>query len=374
MTEKEFFNKINAYFKGVLVVNEKKYNIWIKLIAVLMAVVLTGGIVLSIRKPDINTVKNDDNEIIENKNFQSMIDTRKPESYSSLLGVLSALRSEYSDSVKLFTLGYSTTGKAIPMVTIGSGEKKALIIGGIHAREHLTTKYLLRCIEDYCYALENGEGAFGEYDLKKLFSQYTLYIVPCANPDGLEIVLSKMKASSKVTIDKLEDYKANYNGVDLNRNFPLAWDEIDNGITKPFGYFFKGYKSASEKETQALMKLCEENNFSFLISVHVKGNCIFWGDLHNESYNGLYKAFASDIADVTGLYIAEPTEKATSYGGGFENWFRHTYTKPGVCVELVENENIIKACGNENYADFHRIVNYDKTRYVIGAALASDNK
>ncbi len=353
--------------------DDKKYSVWIKVIAGLMATVLTVGVALSFKEPQINApVKND--RYVENTDFNLIVDTKSPETYSSMLGIITKLRSEYSDTLKLFTLGQSTTGKVIPMLTMGSGEKKALVIGGIHAREHLTTKYLLRCIEDYCYALEKGEGTFGGYDLSKLFSQYTLYIVPCANPDGLEIILSNLKPSAKVAVDKIEDYKANYNGVDLNRNFPLAWKEIDNGITSPFGYFFKGYKSGSEKETQLLMNLCESNDFSFLISVHVKGNCIFWGDEYKESYNSVYKAFAEDIAEPTGLYVAEPTEKATSYGGGFENWFRHTYTRPGLCIELGENETIIEPCTNENYIDFNKTVKYDKTRYVLGAALASDNK
>lgn len=353
---------------------EKKYGIQVKIISGLMAVVLVLGIVFSLKRPTLPDVDNKEETKFVESDFQSIIDTKKPESYSSLLEVTTKLRSEYSDTLKLFTLGYSEAGKAIPMLTIGNGEKKALVVGAIHAREHLTTKYLLRVIEDYCYAIENGDGSFGGFDLNKLFSQYTLYIVPCVNPDGLEIVRSRLAPKKNVYIDKLEDYKANYNGVDLNRNFPLAWEQIDNGITRPYGYFFKGYKSGSEKESQALMKLCEENAFDFLLSIHVKGNCIFWGDQYNENYNGIYKAFAEDIASISGLYMTEPTEKATSYGGGFENWFRHTYTKPGLCIELVKNENIIDPCTNENYADFNKFVNYSESSYAIAAALASDNK
>lgn len=306
--------------------------------------------------------------------FESVIDTSKPETYATLLDVLSTLSSKYS-SINRLNLGYSTTGKAIPMVTIGTGEKKALVVGALHAREHLATKYLLRCIEDYCYAYEYGNGTFGQYDLKKLFSEYTVFIVPCANPDGLDIVLSQMKPSSKVIVEDLEDYKSNYNGVDLNRNFPLEWDKIDNGVYQPYAYFFKGYQSASEKETQAIMALCDEHKFDFMLSIHVKGNFSFWGDLHDTSRNATYKAFASDIGDASGLLpLPQPTQSVKDYSGGFENWFRHTYKKPGLCVELVDVENTIKPCGSENYEDFDNFVIYDRTRYIIGAALASKNK
>ncbi len=357
---------------------EKKNNLWVKIIAVLVAVAITAVIVLSDMKKetaDVNATEPSETETVIIEEFRSEVDTSQPETYSSLLEVLSTLCNKYSTSLKRATLGYTVTGKEIPMVTIGNGQKKALVVGAFHAREHLTTKYLLRCIEDYCYALQSGDGTYGAYDLKSLFSQYTLYIVPCVNPDGLEIVLSRMAPAPGVKIDTLEDYKSNYNGVDLNGNFPLAWEYVDNGVTEPFGHSFKGYSSASENETQALIKLCDEHKFEFLLSVHVKGNFSFWGDMYDDSLNDLYEAFATDIGDATGILpLPEPTQEPSGYGGGFENWFRHTYKKPGLCVELVDVENTIMPCGNENYKEFDNIVIYEKTRYMMAAALASENK
>ncbi len=364
--------------KGVKFLDNSRYNLCLKIVAVLMAVVLVSGVVFSVlgntekNKNDINIITDINSE--EKTEFKSVINTRLPENYASLIGVMNVLRSEYSETLKIFTLGYTSKGTAIPMFTMGNGEKMALVISAIHAREHLTTKYILRCIEDYCYAVENGNGMMGNYNIKELLTEYTIYIVPCANPDGLEIVLSRLSVKKDVNVNKLEDYKANYNGVDLNRNFPLAWEHIDNGVTKPAGYFYKGSKPGSEKETQALMSLCENNDFSFLLSVHIKGNCIYWGDQYNEFYNGVYKAFAEDIGSVTGLYVTEPTEKPKNYGGGFENWFRHKYNRPGVCIELVNNINIIDPCTAVNYKNFNKITNYDKTKYALAAAMASQNK
>lgn len=352
----------------------KRYDLWIRLLAVFMVCVLGVGIFLSLGKAELEPLKKQEAVPQQAEEFTSVIDITAPDSYSEMLGIVSTLRSEYNALIRVYTLGYTTTGRAIPLITVGNGEKKALVTGAIHAREHLTTKYLLRCIEEYCYEIEAGDGMLGNYDLKQLFSQYTLYVVPCINPDGLEIVLSQLSIKKGVSVDKLVDYKANYNGVDLNRNFPIAWEAIDNGVTKPSGFFFKGYKSASEKETQALMSLCESNEFDFLISVHVKGNCIFWGDTYNTKLNSTYKAFAKDVARDSGLYVTEPTKKASSYGGGFENWFRHKYSRPGICVELVDNEIIINPCTKENYVAFNDTVNYEKTKFVIPAALASENK
>ena len=305
--------------------------------------------------------------------FKSIIDTTYAESYSSINSTIKKLYALYPDKITITTLGTSEAGKSIPMITLGNGEKKALIVGAFHAREHITTKYILRCIEDYCFATTSSSGKLGSYNIKALLNEYTLYIVPCTNPDGLEIIRSRLSPKNH-TVKDLSEYKANYNGVDLNRNFPLAWDKINNGVTKPSDYYFKGYSAGDQKETQALMILCQNNSFEFMLSIHIKGNCLYWGDTYNTTYNAQYKAFANDIANACDFYMTQPTKSATSYGGGFENWFRHTYNKPGVCVELSDVDNTVKPLGNANYKDFDGFVNYRYSKYAIAAAMASANK
>ncbi len=310
--------------------------------------------------------------IFSNPVFKSIIDTTYAESYASIKANLKKLYTLYPDKITITTLGKSEANNDIPMITLGKGEKKALVVGAIHAREHITTKYLLRCIEDYCFATTTPSGKLGNFNIRKLLKEYTLYIVPCTNPDGLEIIRSRLTPID-YTVKDLTEYKANYNGVDLNRNFPLAWDKINNGVTKPSDYYFKGYKSGDQKETQALMNICESNEFEFMLSIHIKGNCLYWGDTYNTKYNARYKAFAKDIANTCGFYMTQPTKDATSYGGGFENWFRHTYNRPGVCVELSDVDNIVKPCNNSNYKDFDGFVNYKYSKYAIAAAMASAN-
>ena len=353
---------------------DNKYNKSIIAISVFAAVVFVIGCLLSVFT---STPEEEQKEPVPNTpvfQFTSAIDTSTPESYDSLMTNMLTLRNEYPNSLKLFTAGYSESGKEILMFTMGNGEKKALVVGGIHAREHITTKYLLRVIEDYCFQNEKGTGIYGNFNIKELLSEYTLYIIPCVNPDGLEIISGRMNARKDVRITDIKEYKANLNGVDINRNFPLAWEYIDNGVNSPYTHFFKGYESGSESETKTLMTLCEENSFDFALSIHIKGNCIFWGDTFNTKFNGLYKAFAEDIALASGFSMTEPTLKPTDYGGGFENWFRHTYNRPGLCIELSHYTNIISPCDDKNYADFDSFVNYSQSKYALAAAMASNNK
>lgn len=348
-----------------------KYNKFMFVLCICAALVLVTGSLLCIFTATDNRQQTKQAESVDAVVFNSVIDTSTAETYDSLMTNMLLLRNAYPDSLKLFTAGFSESGKEILMFTMGSGDKKALIIGGIHAREHITVKYLLRVIEDYCYQNEHGAGTYGDYNIKDLLSKYTLYIIPCANPDGLEIISGRMNAAKNVKITDITEYKANYNGVDINRNFPLAWADIDNGVTKPYTHYFKGYSSASESETLSLMSLCNTNDFEFALSVHIKGNCIFWGDTYNTEFNSLYKNFASEIALRTGMIMNEPTLKPTDYGGGFENWFRHTYKRPGLCVELSVYTNTVSPCDDENYKQFDTFVNYEQTKYIMAAAMTS---
>lgn len=358
--------------------SDKAFRNSLSFLSIFSALILTIGILFSFfnfyGKKTEQTYTENAIQAEATEMQKPVVDTAFPESFDSLLGTVSALKNRYPDLIKIYTAGYSEGGREILMYTLGNGEKKALITGAIHAREHITTKYLLKVTEDYCNAFYSATGYYGSYDIYNLLNEYTLYIVPCINPDGLEIILSNDTPEKNVRISKLSEYKANKNGVDLNRNFPIAWDYINNGVTAPADYYFKGYESGSAKETQALMKLCLENDFSFMISVHIKGNCIFWGDTYRTQNNAIYKAFAQDICNASGFLMTEPTKKAKDYGGGFENWFRHQFNRPGICIELSDVENIVEPCGNENYKNFNEFVNYEKSSNAIAAAMMSTNK
>lgn len=358
---------------GGVHLTEQTYKTTITVLSVFASVVLIVGAVLSIftgnKKPTQNSFS-DSTVVTDTPQYEDIISTDSAEGFMSILENCAALKYRYPDLIGLYQAGTSSGGREIFMLTLGHGEKKALAVAAVHAREHLTTKYLLRCVEDYCKAYTYENGIFSDYNIKELLDSYTLYVIPCVNPDGLEIIRSCDYPVSGVRQTKLSEYKANKNGVDINRNFPLAWESINNHVTVPNECYFKGYSAASEPETKALMKLCEENDFQFMISFHIKGNCIYWGDCYKTECNPQYRAFASEIASVAELYMTDPTEKAKDYGGGFENWFRHTYSRPGLCVELMSNDLSISSTDNKNYVDFNSTVNYGKTVYVLPEAMS----
>ncbi|HOD02306.1 MAG TPA: M14 family zinc carboxypeptidase, partial [Clostridiales bacterium] len=267
------------------------------------------------------------------------IDTSRRYTHSSLNDDINKLASLYPDLISVSTVGKSVNNRAIKLIKLGKGEKKAFACAAIHAREIITSKYIMLCVFEYCEAYKSKTGKYGQYNVKELLEEYTIFIVPCANPDGMEIVGNKKVPNASISSFSRYEYKANTNGVDLNRNFPLAWERINNGITKPASYDYKGKSSASEPETKCLMSLCKNNSFEFAFSFHITGECVYWGDVYDTTNNNGFRRLAKRLSDLTGFYLTNESNDVNSYGGGFENWFRHTYKKPGFCIELISYEH-----------------------------------
>ena len=101
-----------------------------------------------------------------------------------------------SPPVRDLTLGMSTQGRAIPMVRIGDGPRKLVLVGATHGwPERNTHEMSLQLIDHFRAHPE------------EVPSNVSLYIVPLLNPDGMQ------------TRSRL-----NANSVDLNRNMNTKAD------------------------------------------------------------------------------------------------------------------------------------------------------
>ena len=289
-------------------------------------------------------------------------------SYTVLCDEIRALCNRYPSLLTSSVIGQSVRGRDITLMRMGTGSRTALVTAGIHAREYMTVNYLLYCIENYCKAYSAGE-SYGGYDMNALFSEYTLYIVPNINPDGTEISIGNENPLVSVEGLRRTSYKANANGVDLNRNFPLGWSSVDNNVYAPANYYFKGYSEASEPETQCMINLCRSNSFEFMLSFHVAGECVYWGDTFNTVYNSQFRAFAQKITDPTGFRLLEPSYDINSYGGGFENWFRYEFSRPGFCVELMDKDKLEYPVTDSALQNFESAVRWKVTKYIIPEAM-----
>jgi len=274
------------------------------------------------------------------------------------------LVNKYPELITMESIGKSTLGTDIILLKMGTGEKKALITGGIHSREDITVNYVMRCVEEYAEAYYSSSGRYGTFRLNKLLKEWTLYIVPVMNPDGIDIandgVIPLYKNGTPLSEEELFDFKNTTTGVNLNRNFPFEWGYEDSTIndTTPDIDSYIGKSEASEPETQAIMRLCEANAFEWLFSFHIKGNMLYWADTVNS--NAEKAEILSNRLVVNCGFNLMRSSSIAGASGGMENWFRQQYNKPGFCIELMEDK-----WSSEVNKYFEKKINWSKVRYAI---------
>lgn len=139
-----------------------------------------------------------------------------------------------SEAVNIEIIGKSYDGRNIYSIEIGYGKEKALFERNIHAAEIASalflTKFAINIVNDY--ESQNNE-------IKELIQNKKIIIVPTINPDsydysifGKDIINDKNSFTyENADVINRTFYKANINGVDLNRNFP----------SQTAGLYFKDY-------------------------------------------------------------------------------------------------------------------------------------
>ncbi|HOK82016.1 MAG: hypothetical protein GX095_06265 [Clostridiales bacterium] len=220
------------------------------------------------------------------------------------------------------TVGYTVCGREIKMLTKGVGEAKALIVGGVHAREHITT--------DLLFALA------AEYDGK-----YAVDIIPALNIDG--ILLAKFGINSiplKLSERKLlimanngsydfSQWKANIRGVDINNNFDAGWGEGAGNVFSPAPAGYVGSAPHSEPETRAAVTLMDSLKYSLVIAYHSKGEEIYWGFRDKNPH----KEEARRISEALGYPLKETPESA----GGLKDYWIQKTGRLGLTIEVGED-------------------------------------
>lgn len=254
----------------------------------------------------------------------------------------------HNSILKKETIGKSVEGRDIVALRLSSFNKvkpAVLLVGGIHAREDFSVMLCMKMIDYYCYYY-NKENEFDDFNVKDIIDSVDLCFIPVSNPDGLNIIHNGLESSQNYM--KLKDmkiwgedhtyWKANANGVDLNKNFDDGnWDIrlCVPGTDIPCSDRFKGFSPNSEPETRALVDFCNRNNFSIMVSYHCSGNCTFWADSGtHDMFQGLDEKIMNELGE---KYIYRKTKISKDpavYGCGFENWFRVRMKRPAFCIEL----------------------------------------
>jgi g-D-glutamyl-meso-diaminopimelate peptidase len=273
---------------------------------------------------------------------QHIVDTATDYGYQELLRDISLLQ-QYYPFIEVYDIGKSVLGKSIPVIKLGRGDREIHYNGSFHANEWITTSLLMKFTEDYAKAYLGSEALRG-YDIRKIFEQTTLWIVPMVNPDGVELVLEGITPSHPYYQELLEwnngsynfsYWKANIRGVDLNDQFPAHW-EVEKERRSPKGPSPRDYAGTApltEPEAHAMAKFTQQHAFRLTMAFHTQGEEIYWN--YRDCEPSESKEMAERLARVSGYKAV----RLTGSDAGYKDWFIQEFRKPGFTIEAGRGVN-----------------------------------
>jgi protein MpaA len=183
-------------------------------------------------------------------------------------------------------LGKTPQGRKIRAWHLGErGKKKVVLIAVMHGNEQAPHRILTD--------LRDGPPVHG----------VDLWVVPTYNPDGAA-----------------HHTRKNAHGVDLNRNYPYRWRNLD-------GQYESGPKATSEPETRAMMRFLSRVRPAYILSFHQP--------LHAVDITERPK-FSKRVARALGLPMSRLTCGSTCHGT-MTMWFNHRFKGFALTVEYAGN-------------------------------------
>lgn len=229
---------------------------------------------------------------------------------------------EIAENIKI---GRSLLGEPVYSYHIGSYEgKQILLTGGIHAREYISSLFL---IEELKYMIK--EEIVGG-----------IYFIPLLNPDGVRLVMDGVKF---IQDEKLQRFlidinggklfnlwKANANGVDLNVNFDAKWGGGVSNIQKLARENFIGYYPNSEIENLNIINYLKKIKIDTHIAFHSKGEVIYYGFKKSDETLRQERELVKIVSSKNG-YMPIVSSNST---GGLSDYIAQEYDIPSFTIEL----------------------------------------
>jgi g-D-glutamyl-meso-diaminopimelate peptidase len=254
-------------------------------------------------------------------------------SYEQMMADLAALAGAYPGLCTLESAGTSAEGRELQVLLVGDAASRhhVFVQAAIHAREHMTALLTTAMAERL---LQQGGAA-----------DVCFHILPMANPDGVTIQQNETIPAGIAGIYTndgvkglsvetgalyLEQWQANANGVDLNRNFDAMWDKINTTADASF-MNYRGAAPGSEPETKAMVAYTERYAFDATLSYHATGSAIYWEFGQDTAVNAASLSMAEAIKGVSAYELIG--DKGGSYGG-YKDWAMLQKKIPSVTIEV----------------------------------------
>ena len=234
-------------------------------------------------------------------------------------------------------------GRAIFTLGLGQTQGATLYTGCVNACDGETAFALLRLYENMCRAVDGG-GKLCGIKLNEIFKSRGVIIVPCVNPDGMEIRRCGAVAAGcyaglaqRLSPDGFENWRANAAGVDLSRNASDNWRRLKEtersvGYTSPGARFYGGKTCFSEPESRAVASLCRKYGVRHIVDVRRGNNALYVTGGECEEKGAL---MAKILRLCSGLEKAERSG-ALDEERGFCDWFAAEYGRAAFSLEYEE--------------------------------------
>ena len=187
-----------------------------------------------------------------------------------------AVAHKHPDMFSYDVVGHSGDGEAIPMLTVGSGEKRLLLFAFPHPNEPIGAMLIQFLLDELV-------------DNERLREAYTWYLLPCVDPDGTR--LNEGWFAGPYTI---RNYARHFyrppSAEQVEWTFPIHYKDLHFDTPLP--------------ETSALMRALEI----------AKPNLVY--SLHNAGFGGVYYYLSHDLRDVYGAFSEIPKARGLALSLG----------------------------------------------------------
>ena len=253
--------------------------------------------------------------------------------YADLLRTLETLTRSFS-FLRVRVAGRTALGRGLFTLSVGNAARQALMVGGFSGDEPDSVRLLLRFAQRLCEQLQ-AKALLCSFDVAEAFRDCGVTILPCLNPDGMEIAAGgAQSAGSLRQFVRLTEtdapWKANALGVELAGNFSPGWSlRRGSGRHRPAPSGFFGDRPESEAETKALTRLCRSANFRQVLALHGRGNVVRARCFDAPSKTAVAQKL---LADCCGFSVGDTEESGVCCA--FGDWFTDTFERPALTMQV----------------------------------------
>ena len=266
------------------------------------------------------------------------------------------IHKKFSSNTAVYRIGTTHMGYPILAFRISNTptsdtlKPSILFFAGLHGNELMGSVQIIDQIERM---LNSNDG-----HIQSLPHTFDLWFIPLLNPDG-NIQMMRIDASSKMgrkngrsTEGTCENSPSE--GVDLQRNFPILWEESD-----PKSTHYSGMSNLSEPESQALQNLSQRYQFLAALSWHSPGNYVTsaYGkpDIKKPSPN-IINAIADKMLSTENKWPPKLQEPKSDLDYGTpEDWMFHTFGTYAYQVRIAKH-NLVLETYKESYIEKYRYI------------------